>query len=178
MITFNVINEILAYHGSYRKFDKFKNDFIGKGIGLSKFGYGFYFNDKKNVIENRYKDENSLIYEVELLPREDEYLLWDLSISKQPKYIIEKINELYNNRPTNVLAFSWKKIKTELDFTNNDSFKGKDFYKFLVENLYSEKSASQHLLKFGIKGIKAKDQEDSFNYIIFNEDDILIKEIK
>jgi len=47
-----------AWHGSPYNFDKFSNDWIGKGEGNQAFGWGLYFADKEGVAKH-YRDKLS-----------------------------------------------------------------------------------------------------------------------
>lgn len=39
---------VLVYHGSPNKFDKFKFDFVGKNNGITGGGFGLYFSESKS----------------------------------------------------------------------------------------------------------------------------------
>jgi len=106
------------------------------------------------------------VYEVELKPQEDEYLLWDTPISEQS----EKV------RAALLSAYDVEGIKLAEDL----GYTGAQFYKnFDPES--SEKDMSARLHALGIRGIKYRDGMgrnkggDSYNYVIFSDNDVEIQ---
>jgi len=131
------------------------------------------------------------LYKVELAPAEDEYLLWDNSLSEQSekvKAILEKANpELSHGRYSDYANESGVG-----DVPNG----GKALYEMIAQrlgerresrrgyNVSDDKAASEYLLSLGIRGIKyadgasrGKDGKISYNYVIFSEDDVAIQEM-
>jgi len=129
------------------------------------------------------------LYKVELAPAEDEYLLWDKSLSEQSekvKAILEKANpELSHGRYSDYANESGVG-----DVPNG----GKALYEMIAQrlgerresrrgyNVSDDKSASEYLHSLGIRGVKYLDGtsrgkgEGSYNYVIFSEDDVEITE--
>ena len=129
------------------------------------------------------------LYKVELAPAEDEYLLWNKSLSEQSekvKAILEKANpELSHGRYSDYANESGVG-----DVPNG----GKALYEMIAQrlgerresrrgyNVSDDKSASEYLHSLGIRGVKYLDGtsrgkgEGSYNYVIFSEDDVEITE--
>jgi hypothetical protein len=156
-----------AWHGSPYFFDKFSLNNVSPDYNKQKFGYGLYFSDSKSVAEF-YKDYgktetsiNGTLYHVELLPSEDDYLLWDKNLSEQSTKVLNALQNAKNG----FLA----EFKEPIENLSVQSlyFAASDFYG-------SDKSASEHFLSLGIRGIKYKFADD-FNYVIFNDNDVEIK---
>lgn len=125
------------------------------------------------------------LYQVNLVPKEDEYLLWDKPLSEQS----EKVKA----------ALKASALPRDLYQRNDGEWrntKGEDFYRTLSESLYDQtplttggfppidgmgddRAASLALRKSGIPGIKYLDGmsrrqgEGNYNYVIF--DDSLVK---
>ncbi|MFA5436884.1 MAG: hypothetical protein WC372_12670, partial [Candidatus Neomarinimicrobiota bacterium] len=123
--------------------------------------------------EGRLKVEKGHLYEVELAPDEDEYLLWDKTWDDQS----EKVKSL--------LAKSdyWKYAEDRLEARSDrmgENFIGGDIYRDLLED-YDSKEASEYLHSLGIRGIKYLDGtsrgkgEGAHNYVIFSDEDVEIK---
>lgn len=103
------------------------------------------------------------LYQVELAPKEDEYLLWDKPLSEQSE-----------------------KVKAALSDAMGVGILGKESGQILYHHLSgnmslgSDKAASEYLHSLGIRGIKYADgntrnkEEQNFNYVIFNDEDVSI----
>lgn len=104
------------------------------------------------------------LYEVELAPKEDEYLLWDKPLSEQSNTVIAALEK-----------------KFSLASFNQDFATAGEFYNSRARKFDSQEKASAELNSLGIRGIKYLDGtsrsegEGSYNYVIFNEDDISIE---
>jgi len=134
------------------------------------------------------------LYKVELAPKEDEYLFWDKPLGEQS----EKVKEL-------LLKSEYGRITDETDtqvklrdqwyarrvFEDGEklhkgdipsSYKGSFIYDVFTADLGSQKAASEYLHGLGIRGIKYFDGssrakgEGAYNYVIFSDDDVEIKE--
>lgn len=108
---------------------------------------------------------NGKLYQVDLAPSEDEYLLWDRPLSKQS----EKVKAALKN--------------AELEYPIHDETKGEDIYLYVSLNVATGigyKAASEYLHSLGIRGIKYLDGgsrsagDGNFNYVIFSDSDISI----
>jgi hypothetical protein len=110
------------------------------------------------------------LYKVELAPKENEYLLWDKPLSKQPKGVREKIENMNIKVPD---GFS--------DPTGNDiyNYANTDKYAFGSD---ADVLSSAALKEAGIPGIKYLDGasrskgEGDYNYVIFDEADVTVTE--
>ncbi|CAB4211858.1 Helicase/UvrB, N-terminal [uncultured Caudovirales phage] len=119
------------------------------------------------------------LYQVELAPQEDEYLLWDELLSEQPKSILDAIQ---NTLPAPIR----RQIVMQWDFLT-----GKDVYQQISEYYdtdediryegNADKAASELLYSLGVRGIKYLDGtsrgkgEGNYNYVIFNDSDVSIQ---
>ena len=159
----NSITEQIAYHGSYSDFNTFDMDKIQR----YDYGYGIYFTMDFNYAKNY---GNIKKYEIP----DDEYLLsWEDIWQRQSDYVYECLDKLfdylYDNDKDN-----WEKIMEIVDrgYAND----GGCLYNNLSEILkLTPKQTSELLYKYGIKGIYSF-KGDCF--VIFNPEDIKIKEIK
>jgi len=106
------------------------------------------------------------LYQVELAPQEDEYLLWDKPLSEQSEKVREALSE----------AMGPGILKDG---------SGQNLYNHLSGNmsLGSQQAASEYLHSLGIRGIKYLDGtsrgkgEGDYNYVIFNDADVEIQAI-
>lgn len=202
------------------------SDLLGKTRGyfkelLEEFFFKHYNAEPKNIRAG----EGSL-YKVDLLPKEDEFLLWDEPFKDQPQKVIDAVyraaeeagvtqdnyktileknqklsdaasesfgNAMYKETPEEK---AWDehyksneyKAAVLIEKLNRprDSFGRKPGSWMLASELYRNisrhpKDASSILLKHGVKGIKYKDgfsrgsdNAPTYNYVIFNGDDIKI----
>lgn len=114
----------------------------------------------------------SRLYQVELAPKDDEYLLWDKSLSEQGEKIDKAINFF---------------IKSEIDRLGTDEKQilkrypsGQAVYRQLLAQKNDKKAVSDYLRSIGIRGIKYLDGssrgkgEGSYNYVIFDDADVKI----
>lgn len=119
------------------------------------------------------KNPRGKLYQVNLAPAEDEYLLWDEPLSKQSEKVQKQLKEA---------AAYFSNVDAENYFTRsvNSGHKGENLYRNLAIELDSDKKGSEHLREFGIRGIKYLDGssrskgEGAYNYVIFNDADIEI----
>ena len=130
--------------------------------------------------EGRLKVEKGHLYEVELAPEEDEYLLWDKPLSEQTRALNALKTEANRAYSTdNPLYQKFVEFANFLD-QNKSNFIGSYFYRDLAKILGSDKEASEFLNRAGIKGIKYLDGtsrskgEGSYNYVIFDDEAIQI----
>lgn len=117
------------------------------------------------------------LYQVELAPSEDEYLLWDKPLSKQSEKVKAALN--YIGKPD---SYSVRLPKDTggwvVDFDSEQS--GKRAYAELSNELEGGKAASAYLHSIGIRGIKYLDGssrgagDGSFDYVIFDDADVSI----
>jgi len=101
------------------------------------------------------------LYQVELAPSEDEYLLWDKPLSEQS----EKVKAALE-------------VASQTDLASANS--GEAVYRKLEKRLGSDKAASERLHSIGIRGIKYLDGssrsagDGDYNYVIFDDADVSI----
>lgn len=99
------------------------------------------------------------VYEVELAPKDEEYLLWDKPMKKQSDAVRSILNDLQLRK----------------------SMTGEELYRALSRNMGSDQKASKFLLDNGIPGIKYLDGSSrasgkgNHNYVIFDDKLITIK---
>tara|TARA_X000001388_G_scaffold71597_1_gene61514 strand:- start:4022 stop:5785 length:1764 start_codon:yes stop_codon:yes gene_type:complete len=181
---------IIAFHGSGADFDEFRLDKIGTGEGAQKFGYGLYFSEMEDIAKF-YKGKDSLkksvqkyskeeldvgkrvsgkTYKVELLPKPEELLNYDLPFSKQTDFVKNAL------RKASVVTddFMGSSIKEMLE--SGADIPGKEFIETLKKIDGTGQASSQFLNKFGIKGITFSEtgrkgiQPITYrNYVIFDD---------
>jgi hypothetical protein len=112
------------------------------------------------------------LYQVELAPEQDEYLLWDKPLSEQS----EKVKTALKN--SGMLDYTLPFSKRDQGNAPDMSMKGGEFYKEMSGG-YDE-DASNTLHKAGVRGIKYLDgtsrsgERENYNYVIFSDEDISI----
>lgn len=155
------------------------------------------FNPKHNPFPASYLDDLRIeysdvvptarkgrLYKVELAPEEDEYLQWDMPLSKQSEKVKTAILRAGQEATGGML--------TELP-----TMMGSEFYHLVAETKIKEngawekreygerdfKAASDYLHSLGIRGIKYLDAasrgkgEGHYNYVIFSDKDVSITEM-
>ncbi len=125
------------------------------------------------AVEHGFQPQNKgRLYQVELAPAEDEYLLWDKPLSEQSEKVKGILNDAWLAHPE---AHS-KQLGAEIygHAVDEMEFSGKH-----EENNW--KAASEYLHSLGIRGIKYLDGssrnkgEGHYNYVIFNDADVETK---
>ena len=151
-----IMEEIIAYHRSPKKFYKFNMSNISKGRNRQEYGYGLYLS---NIIPN--KEYGDYLYTVKL----SKIFLIDGNKPVEGKIvnkIVEALKE-YNKKYDEVIEFSY------------DGFL---FYKTLSRILGGDKNTSLFLSNNGVDGLKRSMTKNWNDYILFNDDSITIEEIK
>ncbi|MFZ2950947.1 MAG: LPD38 domain-containing protein [Desulfuromonadaceae bacterium] len=151
--------------------------------------------DELNDLKSReaVKKNKGALYQVELAPADDEFLLWDRPLSEQS----EKVKKALEKLPANVLH--------DIEVNGED---GSAIYRGIVKGIGqngnpqilaalqematageismwggAEQKASEYLHSLGIRGIKYLDGtsrgagEGSFNFVIFSDSDVEIQAI-
>ncbi len=108
------------------------------------------------------------LYQVELAPKEDEYLLWDKPLAEQSETVkaalkneFDALREYYKNPVSDPLSMS-----------------GGEFYRGLSDD--GDRAASDYLHSLGVRGIKYLNGasrsagEGDYNYVIFSDKDVSI----
>jgi len=125
------------------------------------------------------------LYDVELAPEEDEYLLWDKPLNEQNeqiKTIISKYAKQYNID----FDFETETGKTLYEDIASQMQTDENIKNGMIPNpppFNQQEDASKYLLSLGIRGIKylagdsrAKGEGD-YNYVIFDDKDITINQV-
>lgn len=169
-----------AYHGSGASFDRFNTAQYGlSGEGSMSFGWGTYLTSSEDIAKHYAK---GYLYSVEI--PDGKFLEWDKKVpgitkteisEKLYAHIVESDPEAYSGNAANYL-------KDELASLFESEMNGQHFYGTLADYLGSEKQASEFLKESGYTGISYPagiingNGNDATNYVIFNDDDITIKE--
>ncbi len=144
-----------------------------------KNAYSTFISFDKNNIPKR----TSKLYEVELAPSENEYLMWDNPLSEQSELVKDIYTKAFSNPPPGVDSFEWMMgLSKSSNFGPRDPVGnfGNAFYRAVSAHL-GDQAASDYLHSLGIRGIKYLDGssrskgEGAFNYVIFSEEDVTIK---
>lgn len=126
------------------------------------------------------------LYHVILQPDEDEYLLWDEPLNKQSDKVKELIEDRiigYGNGEYDEYLDSTLSDIYDMDLVDDPTLTGRDLYEKLSynNNKQSDKKASEYLHSLGIRGIKYLDGtsrskgKGNYNYVIFDEDDVVLQ---
>ena len=164
-----------AYHGSSANFDKFNTSEYGlSGDGAMAFGYGVYVSNSETIARSYagIQGERNL-YTVEI--PDGDYIIWNKTVSKLQK---EKAkNELYENLIKEDYKGVEKEISTELNNVFSEEFDGKKLYGTISSYIGSDKETSRFFKNIGYSGIQypAGTPENAVNYVIFDDNDIKIK---
>jgi len=135
----------------------------------------------QEVIEKLRKQARGRLYQVELAPEPDEYLLWDKPLSEQSEKVKAALegNEHLLKRYADI--DSRRHIYTR-PIDQIKDMQGQELYEnVMAANLGSDKAASEYLHSLGIRGIKYLDGtsrgkgEGNYNYVIFSDDDVSIE---
>ena len=155
-----ITEEIVAYHRSPNKFYKFDISNVSYKEYRQQSGWGLYFS---NIIPS--KEYGEYLYKVKLFKNKKEYVLIDTRNPVQEN-IVNKIVEAlkgYNKKSDEVVEFAYN---------------GFLFYGTLSRILGGNKKASLFLLENGIDGLKNSETKNWHIYILFNDNDITVEEIK
>ena len=162
---------------------------VGLNLGSDNVPDGLYddtIDNLQKVVEKfgiKYT-KNAKRYEVELSPQEDEYLLWDKPLSEQSEKVKAALKRA-EVRTTKIVPDAYNDDGTfdinKLDWDKEVEFNGDEFYGNIIAQTGSQKAASEYLHSLGIRGIKYLDGtsrskgEGTFNYVIFDENDVEIQ---
>lgn len=117
------------------------------------------------------------LYQVELAPHEDEYLLWDKPLSEQSEKVKDRLISGLGRLSVSQTAMGKEILKNVIA---RKSSEGYSIYKILEKIFGSDRAASEYLHSLGIRGIKYLDGtsrgkgEGHHNYVIFDESDVSI----
>lgn len=164
-----------AYHGSGANFDKFNTSEYGmSGEGSMAFGYGVYVSNSESIAKSyagRQGERN--LYTVEI--PDGNYISWEKTVSKTQKENVK--NELYKKLIEEDYKGAEKEIFTELNAVFGDELDGKYLYGTVSSYIGSDKETSKFFKDIGFSGIEypAGTPENAVNYVIFDDNDIKIK---
>ena len=133
--------------------------------------------------EIRAEEKNTgKLYQVELAPQEDEYLLWDKPLSEQSEKVkaalksdsvakdtVDAAQRINNDKGRGIYSALAVELGTDRTFTGG--WGGR---------IANDKAASEYLHSLGIRGIKYLDGssrskgDGNYNYVIFNDQDVSI----
>jgi hypothetical protein len=179
--------ELIVYHRSQKKFDKFDISKINSGSKRQINGWGLYFTDSINIS----REYGDFLYQVTLFKGKKlgDYILIDFSkpvekgiVSKIVEAVYKKYNKDFNINKFN-LYYDYIKDKSlpKVDFNDYElvqfDYSGFLFYRTLSRVLGGDKYASLFLLNNGIDGLKIRDSKNSNDYIIFDANSIEIEKI-
>ena len=123
------------------------------------------------------------LYEVELAPEQDEYLLWDRPLSEQSDKVKGALNgqlESLNTKTKRIGSMLYASANGKIGAEIPGGMNGQGLYSVLKMELGSDKKASGYLRSEGIRGIKYLDGssrakgEGAYNYVIFDDKDVSI----
>ena len=185
-----------AYHGSGANFDKFNTSEYGlSGEGYMAFGYGTYVTDSETIAKDyasghgKRKAGKRNFYTVEI--PDENYLKWEKKVGIRT---IKKIASGLENLGINNISYIRKDFQTlplyaQLNYAiHNESMtnkgSGKDLYITVGTILHfpADKETSKFFKDMGFSGIQYPagtvfgDRQNAVNYVIFNDEDIKIKE--
>ena len=112
------------------------------------------------------------LYQVELAPSEDEYLLWDRPLSEQSETVRKSLRQFFVDEKS--------RLNTDAGGLAKRYPSGEAVYRQLVVSQNGKQAASEYLHSLGIRGVKYLDGssrgkgEGNFNYVIFDENDVEI----
>jgi hypothetical protein len=119
-----------------------------------------------------FEKEKGALYQVELSPTAEDYLLWDRPLSEQ--------SEKVRGRIAPFLEAEKARLKTTPEMLAKRYPTGGAIYKNLSVQKGGDKAASEYLHSLGIRGIKYLDGtsrgkgEGNYNFVIFADEDISI----
>lgn len=185
-----------AYHGSGENFDKFNTSEYGwSGEGYMAFGYGTYVTDSESIAKDYASAQGKRepgkrnFYTVEI--PDGNYLKWEKKVGVRT---IKKVATELENLGIKNISFIRKDFRdwplaTQLNYIiHNESMtnkgSGKDLYITVGSILQSpaDKETSKFFKDIGFSGIEypagtfSGERQNAVNYVIFDDEDIKIKE--
>lgn len=167
-----------------------KDDGTVKKVYVDRGGGDFAVYEKQK--DGTWTAPKGRLYQVELAPQEDEYLLWDRPLSEQSEKVKAAILGEYTKVSTEVTEDSSKsdreklsRLKRMADAVAGDrEFSGAQTYGSLRYSFgRDDKAVSEYLHSLGIRGVKylagtsRAAGEGDYNYVIFSDQDITITAI-
>ena len=145
-----------------------------------------YLTDLKN---KKLEIGKGKLYEVDLAPKQDEYLDWDKPLSEQSDVVKAGLKELHKQLEGDLLNEYLDRINADWSELTGEEFYQKILQRSHQDGLFDhpdiydrsvpDDEASSHLLhSLGIRGIRYKaeaGQSDANNYVVFNDADVKIE---
>ena len=125
-------------------------------------------------------------YKVDLKPAPEDYLLWDKPLSEQSEKVKKALLGDAKKRANDTNSPDWLTFENLAEDFKRPDNRGKDIYHLLSSQEvtgWSQPEASDYLKSLGIRGIKYLDGssrgkgEGSYNYVIFDHNDVDIQEV-
>lgn len=164
----NILTEMIVFHGSDAKFDKFDPERIGSESGMDKGGWGFYFSDDETVAQN-YASGSGTVKQYEI--PNGPYLPLDDGVDLG--FLQKILGELED------LEIDEKELdEFRSDFMDDESYMADttvdDIYTWLGHVLGSRKNASGFFADLGYAGnvFEDKANRDATNYVVYDAHDI------
>ena len=168
----------LFYHGSPYNFNKFDFDRIGSGDGLSKFGYGLYFTDTKELAEY-YAKELSIgehrktgynLYTVKLYNL-NEFYPWEEELPHHiADCVMRKLDKIGKSDDAELMRNEYEEY--------GQMWTTRSTYEILTHSLGGGKNTSEFLNLCGLSGVIAESIIMKGNiYVTYDDDNIKILDI-
>ena len=149
--------------------------------------YRFLRYQVRQIEGNSINKPSGSLYEVELMPAEEDYLIWDAELNDQSEKVIGILNTLvdkYNLGNSGNFDFG-RDVYKQLGYANGVIDIAEDRMEWEAPEemgLKNDERTSRFLWSQGIRGIKFKDgssrnndtKEATYNYVIFNDADVSI----
>ncbi len=183
--------DLILQHGTPYDFSKFELEKIGTGEGNQAFGYGLYFTEDseiaKSYADKLSKDKDGLIYTVKIKNgRTNNWIEWrDALDDTQAENISKNIKSKSKEYKDYLDSVSDEKSHTgasEILFNDNIQvderpLQGGAVYLDL-KDAFGQQEATRIMQKSGIDGVKYRTKGgkgDSFNYVVFDPNSIVIQ---
>jgi hypothetical protein len=128
------------------------------------------------------KSPKGKLYNVELAPKDEDWLLWDKPITEQSDKVKAALAEL-GFKPMNMIDKAFAALDYVVGYKDmQGEWYGGGIYETLAEELGSPKEASLALLNAGIRGNKYLDGNSrgagvstrAYNYVVFADEDVAV----
>ena len=172
--------ELVLYHGTKSKFDRFDAKYINTGFGMQEYGYGFYLSDEYKTAEQY--SRGGIVMEVSV--PDGPWLTYDNISMNEKMEIADRFFKYYTEEN------EFGKEAYETDETRHmfwehecryilDCDDGGRVYGTIASILGDDKETSEFLRHLGYIGIKYNERvgnsgKEFHNYLIFNGNDIKI----
>ena len=194
----NGLDDLNLNHGTPHDFEKFVTEKIGTREGNQAFGWGLYFAQNKKIAQNYAKvldkDKNGIVYTVKIKDGKlKKFVEWrDVTDGDEIENIASKFTvedtKKYNDYLANINYSDTKEhtglFKDVLNEVNDSSYGFGDVRNVAFGNAYNDLSdalgqdrASELMKEAGYSGIKYKSNKGkgkTYNYVIFDPNDIII----